>query len=117
MNVALFSVVPPETKATTIATSNVILNLVIAVISFLIGVVSDATQLRWAFGGAVLLMFAALSTSPVSMVAPVVATYPLITVFLSAAVLREEAPALFADFEVYRAADGTEAGRVGFHKV
>jgi thymidylate synthase (FAD) len=32
-------------------------------------------------------------------------------------VLREEAPALFADFEVYRAADGTEAGRVGFHKV
>ncbi|HEU5171769.1 MAG TPA: FAD-dependent thymidylate synthase [Gemmatimonadales bacterium] len=33
------------------------------------------------------------------------------------AVLRGEAPALFADFEVYRAADGTEAGRVGFHKV
>jgi thymidylate synthase (FAD) len=32
-------------------------------------------------------------------------------------VLREEAPALFADVEVYRAPDGTEAGRVGFHKV
>jgi thymidylate synthase (FAD) len=33
------------------------------------------------------------------------------------ALLREEAPALFADFEVYRAGDGTEAGRVGYHKV
>jgi thymidylate synthase (FAD) len=32
-------------------------------------------------------------------------------------VLREEAPALFADIEIYRGADGTEAGRVGFHKV
>jgi thymidylate synthase (FAD) len=32
-------------------------------------------------------------------------------------VLREEAPALFADVEIYRAPDGTEAGRVGFHKV
>jgi drug/metabolite transporter (DMT)-like permease len=45
-------------------------------------------------GGAVLLMYAALSTAPVSMVAPVVAIYPLVTVFLSAAVLREEAPGL-----------------------
>jgi thymidylate synthase (FAD) len=32
-------------------------------------------------------------------------------------VLRHEAPALFADFEVYHAEDGTEAGRVGYHKV
>ncbi|MGH7631386.1 MAG: FAD-dependent thymidylate synthase [Gemmatimonadales bacterium] len=33
------------------------------------------------------------------------------------AVLMQEAPALFADFEVYSGADGTEAGRVGYHKV
>jgi len=33
------------------------------------------------------------------------------------ALLMEEAPALFADFEVYSGADGTEAGRVGYHKV
>jgi thymidylate synthase (FAD) len=32
-------------------------------------------------------------------------------------VLQQEAPALFADFEIYRAEDGSEAGRVGFHKV
>jgi thymidylate synthase (FAD) len=32
-------------------------------------------------------------------------------------VLRAEAPALFADFETYEAEDGSEAGRVGFHKV
>jgi thymidylate synthase (FAD) len=32
-------------------------------------------------------------------------------------VLQREAPALFADFEIYRAEDGSEAGRVGFHKV
>ena len=32
-------------------------------------------------------------------------------------VLRGQAPALFADFEVYDAPDGTKAGRVGFHKV
>jgi thymidylate synthase (FAD) len=31
--------------------------------------------------------------------------------------LQQEAPALFADFEIYRADDGSEAGRVGFHKV
>jgi thymidylate synthase (FAD) len=31
--------------------------------------------------------------------------------------LQQEAPALLADFEVYPAADGTECGRVGFHKV
>jgi thymidylate synthase (FAD) len=32
-------------------------------------------------------------------------------------VLQHEAPALFGDFEIYHAADGSEAGRVGFHKV
>jgi thymidylate synthase (FAD) len=32
-------------------------------------------------------------------------------------VLQQEAPALFADIEIYRAEDGTEAGRVGYHKV
>jgi thymidylate synthase (FAD) len=32
-------------------------------------------------------------------------------------VLQQEAPALFADFEIYRSEDGSEAGRVGFHKV
>jgi thymidylate synthase (FAD) len=32
-------------------------------------------------------------------------------------VLQGEAPAFFADFESYRTADGSEAGRVGFHKV
>jgi thymidylate synthase (FAD) len=32
-------------------------------------------------------------------------------------VLQHEAPALFADFEIYLTEDGSEAGRVGFHKV
>jgi thymidylate synthase (FAD) len=32
-------------------------------------------------------------------------------------ILQEQAPALFADFEIYRAADGTECGRAGYHKV
>src|SRR5919198_4579432 len=32
-------------------------------------------------------------------------------------VLQREAPALFGDFEIYPAPDGSEAGRVGFHKV
>jgi thymidylate synthase (FAD) len=31
--------------------------------------------------------------------------------------LQREAPSLFADFEIYEADDGSEAGRVGFHKV
>jgi MFS family permease len=53
-----FSVVPPETKASTISASNVILNLVIAVLSLLIGVVSDAAGLRLAFGGVVIVMYA-----------------------------------------------------------
>ncbi|NOY98384.1 MAG: MFS transporter [Chloroflexi bacterium] len=58
VNILMFSVVPPETKATTISVSNVILNLVIAGLTFLIGVVSDAAELRLAFGGAVTVMFA-----------------------------------------------------------
>jgi drug/metabolite transporter (DMT)-like permease len=41
-------------------------------------------------GGAVLLMYGALSIAPVSFVAPVVATYPLITALVSAVVLRDE---------------------------
>jgi len=41
-------------------------------------------------GGAVLLMYGALSIAPVSLVAPVVAAYPLITALASAVVLREE---------------------------
>lgn len=57
VSIVMFSVVPPETKATTISTSNIILNLVIAVLSFLIGVISDTTELRLAFGGVVLIMF------------------------------------------------------------
>jgi len=53
-----FSVVPPEMKATTISTSNVVLNLVISVVTFFIGLISDATELRLAFGGAILMMYA-----------------------------------------------------------
>ena len=41
-------------------------------------------------GTAVLLMYAALNMAPVWMVAPVVASYPLITAMVSAAVLRDE---------------------------
>lgn len=40
--------------------------------------------------GSVLLMYSALNIAPVSLVAPVVATYPLITALVSAVVLREE---------------------------
>jgi drug/metabolite transporter (DMT)-like permease len=43
-------------------------------------------------GSAVLLMYAALSLAPVSLVAPVIATYPLITAVASAVVLRKEPP-------------------------
>jgi MFS family permease len=57
VNIIFFSVVPPETKATTIATSNVLLNLVTALVSFLIGVVSYNAGLRLGFGGAVLIMY------------------------------------------------------------
>ncbi len=53
----LFSVVPPETKATTISASNVILNLAVAVVSFLTGIISDTAGLRLAFGGSVLVAY------------------------------------------------------------
>ena len=57
VNVILFSVVPPELKATTISASNILLNLVIAVLSLLIGIWSDAFGLRLAFGGVVITMY------------------------------------------------------------
>jgi MFS family permease len=57
VSIIMFSVVPPETKATTISVSNVILNLVISLLSFLIGYVSDHAELRLAFGGVVIVMF------------------------------------------------------------
>jgi len=57
VSIIQFSVVSPETKATTISASNVILNLVISLLSLLIGMVSDAAELRLAFGGAVITMF------------------------------------------------------------
>lgn len=41
-------------------------------------------------GGAVLVMYGALTMAPVSTVAPVVATYPLVTLLVSAAVLRDD---------------------------
>ena len=41
-------------------------------------------------GGAVLLLYNALNAGPVHVVSPIVATYPLFTLMLSAAVLREE---------------------------
>jgi MFS family permease len=57
VNIIMFSVVPPETKATTISVSNVILNLVISLLSLLIGLISDAAELRLGFGGIVIVMF------------------------------------------------------------
>lgn len=42
-------------------------------------------------GGAVLLMYAAFSMAPVSVIAPIIAAYPLITTLVSALVLREDA--------------------------
>jgi MFS family permease len=57
VSIIFFSVVPPETKASTISASNVVLNLVIAVLSVLIGVMSDAAGLRLAFGGVVIFMY------------------------------------------------------------
>lgn len=41
-------------------------------------------------GGAVLLMYSALNGAPVSLVAPIVATYPLVTALVSTLLLREE---------------------------
>jgi MFS transporter, Spinster family, sphingosine-1-phosphate transporter len=58
VNIIFFSLVPPEMKATTISTSNVILNLVISILTFFIGMISDAHGLRLAFGGAIILMYA-----------------------------------------------------------
>jgi MFS family permease len=57
VNVILFGVVPPENKASIISASNIILNLVIAVLSFAIGYLSDRAGLRLAFSGAVYLMY------------------------------------------------------------
>jgi MFS family permease len=57
VTILMYSVVPPETKATTISTSNIILNFVIAVLSFVIGYVSDLFELRYAFGGVVVIMY------------------------------------------------------------
>ena len=42
-------------------------------------------------GSAMLLMYSALSMAPVSLVAPIVATYPLVTALVSAVVLPHEA--------------------------
>ena len=58
VNVIFFSVVPPEMKASTISASNVILNLVTAVLTYFIGVISDAAGLHLALSGAILLMYA-----------------------------------------------------------
>ena len=58
VNLIFFSVVPPEMKASTISASNVILNLVTAVLTYFIGVISDAAGLRVAITGAILLMYA-----------------------------------------------------------
>ena len=58
VNVILFSVVPPENKATTISASNIVLNLFIAILTFLIGVISDAAGLRLAFGGVTIFTYA-----------------------------------------------------------
>ena len=58
VNLIFFSVVPPEMKASTISASNVILNLVTAVLTYFIGVISDAAGLRIAITGAILLMYA-----------------------------------------------------------
>lgn len=41
-------------------------------------------------GGAVLLMYTALNVAPVSLIAPIVAAYPLVTTLVSAVVLRDE---------------------------
>lgn len=58
VNLILFGVVPPETKATTISASNILINLVTGVVSVAIGMISDAYGLRLAFGGAVIVLFA-----------------------------------------------------------
>jgi MFS family permease len=57
VNIIMYSVVTPETIAMTVSASNVILNLVIALLPFLIGVVNNTVELRLAFGRVVILMF------------------------------------------------------------
>ena len=54
VTVVLFGVTAPEARATTISASNIVLNLAVALVSLLIGMVSDAAGLRLAFGGSVL---------------------------------------------------------------
>jgi MFS family permease len=58
VTVIQFSVVPPENKASIISSSNIILNLFISILTFLIGVVSDAAGLRLAFGGVTVCVYA-----------------------------------------------------------
>jgi MFS family permease len=58
VSIILLGVVPPEMKASSISASNVLLNLVISVVTLLIGVVSDAAGLRLAISGAILTMYA-----------------------------------------------------------
>jgi MFS family permease len=57
VNMIFFSVVPPEMKASTIAASNVLLNLVIAVLTYFIGVISDVAGLHLALSSAIFLMY------------------------------------------------------------
>ena len=57
VSLILFSVVPPEMKASSISASNVMLNLVISIVTFFIGLVSDAAGLRLAMGGMILVMY------------------------------------------------------------
>ena len=45
-------------------------------------------------GGAVLLMYLALTAAPVALVAPIVAAYPLVTLLVGAVVLHDEAVTL-----------------------
>jgi drug/metabolite transporter (DMT)-like permease len=60
--------------------------------------VNTPTAMSWVWfiatgvlnGGAVLLMYSALRAAPVSFVAPIIATYPLVTVLLSALLIKDE---------------------------
>jgi predicted MFS family arabinose efflux permease len=58
VSIILLGVVPPEMKASSISASNVLLNLVISIVTLLIGVVSDAAGLRLAISCAILTMYA-----------------------------------------------------------
>ncbi|MCZ2127740.1 MAG: MFS transporter [Anaerolineales bacterium] len=57
VNIIFFSIVPPEMKASTISTSNIIMNLVVAIMSYFIGRVSDAAGLRPALLGVLLTFY------------------------------------------------------------